>query len=52
MTRAQREEIAATIAVLDMASSILRDFKSSTANVVVDKAADLIKMLEEDCTTT
>ncbi len=52
MTKKQREEIAATIAVLDMASSILRDFKSSTANVVVDKAADLIKMLEEDCPAT
>ena len=41
MTRQQREEIAATIAIMDMASSILRDFKSSAANVVVDKAADL-----------
>ena len=52
MTKKQREEIAATIAILDMASLILRDFKSGTANAVVDKAADLRMMLEEDCPAT
>ena len=34
MTQEQREHLATTIAILDMASAVLKDYKSSAADVV------------------
>ena len=48
MNREQREHIAATIGILDMASAILKDLKSSAADVVGAQCEILQEVLDDD----
>ena len=48
MTQEQREHIATTIAILDMASAILKDFKSCSADVVGAQCEILQDVLDND----
>lgn len=48
MTTEQREHIAATIAILDMASAILKDNNSSAAGVVGAQCEILQEVLDND----
>ena len=48
MTNDQREHLAATIAILDMASAILKDFKSSAADVVGAQCEIMQEVLDND----
>ena len=48
MNREKREHIATTIAILDMASAILKDFKSSAADVVGAQCEILQDVLDND----
>ena len=48
MNREQREHIAATIGILDMASAILKDTHSSAADVVGAQCEILQEVLDDD----
>lgn len=48
MTQEQREHLAATIAILDMASAILKDYKSSAADVVGTQCEIMQEVLDND----
>lgn len=48
MTREQREHVATTIAILDMASAILKDFKSSAADIVDAQCEIMQEVLDND----
>ena len=48
MTQEQREHTAATIGILDMASAILKDLKSSAADVVGAQCEILQEVLDND----
>lgn len=48
MTREQREHLATTIAILDMASAILKDNNSSAAIVVGQQAEIMQEVLDND----
>lgn len=48
MTQEQREHITATIAILDMATAILRDNNSSAAGVVGAQCEILQEVLDND----
>ena len=48
MTQEQREHIATTIALMDMAAAILQDHKSSAASLLVDQCERLQAMLDVD----
>lgn len=48
MTQEQREHVAATIAILDMASVILKDYKSSAADVVGAQCEIMQEVLDND----
>lgn len=48
MTQEQREHLAATIAILDMASAILKDSNSSAAGVVSAQCEIMQEVLDND----
>ena len=48
MTQEQREHLATTIAILDMASAILKDYKSSAADVVGAQCEIMQEVLDDD----
>lgn len=48
MTQEQREHIASTIAILDMASAILKDCNSSTATIVGTQCEIMQEVLDND----
>ncbi len=48
MTQEQREHVATTIAILDMASAILKDNNSSAADVVGSQAEIMQEVLDND----
>lgn len=48
MTQEQREHIATTIAILDMASAILKDNNSSAATIVGQQAEIMQEVLDNE----
>jgi len=48
MTTEQREHLATTIAILDMASAILKDLKSSASDIVGRQAEIMQEVLDND----
>ena len=48
MTYSQREQIAVTIALMDMAAAILQNHNSSAASILMDQCERLQAMLECD----
>ena len=48
MTWEQREHIATTIGLMDMSSALLKDFKSSAAEILATQCEILQEMLDMD----